>query len=261
MQYKDLQVNSILNKIVKKDKLFSGDYTLDPYKNCEFGCRYCDSSFEKTVYVKSNALEILDSELKKSKNGTIIVGSVHDPYQKIEKQLGLTRELLKIIQKHNFDCHILTKSNLVTRDMDILSSMKHSQVTISIISLDEDITDVFERNVPNSLERLKTVKKLNENGIKAGVAIIPLLPFITENEIEDILKIAKQNKARYILYKYLELKGDQKNIFFEIIKKFKPNLLEKYEKLYEDSYKPNNKYIANLNDKIEQHKKKYKIKK
>jgi len=251
MQHKQIKADSILSKIVKKDSLFSGDYTVDPYKNCEFGCLYCDSSFDKTIYVKKNAAEILDEELSESRKGTVIVGSVHDPYQKIEKEFGLTREILKIIGKHSFNCHILTKSTLVKRDIDILSKMSNSRVTISLISLDKNITGVFEKNVPSPMKRLKTVKKLNENGIKTGVALIPILPFIVEKNLEDIIEEIKKYKAKYLVYKHLELKGDQKNCYLEVLKEFNQSLVEKYEKLYENSYKPTDEYIDKVKNKIE----------
>ena len=100
MQYKQIQVDTVINKITNKDKLFKGDYTVDPYQNCEYGCRYCDSSFDKTIYIKNNALEIFEKEITQMQNGTIIIGSVHDPYQKTEEKHKLTRQILKIIKKH-----------------------------------------------------------------------------------------------------------------------------------------------------------------
>ena len=261
MQYKYIKANSILNNVTKKDGLFPGDYTIDPYKNCEYGCSYCDSSFDKTIFIKSNAAELLDTELSKSKRGIVIVGSVHDPYQKIEKELCLTRELLKIIEKHNFGCHILTKSNLVKRDIKILSKINKCQVTISLTSLNKKITNIFEKNIPDSFERLKTVNELNENGIQSGVALVPILPHIVEEELEEIIKEAKKHNAQYLVYKHLELKGDQKDHYLDLLKGFYPELVEKYKRLYENSFKPNEKYIQKLKNEIEGHCKKYKLEK
>ena len=111
MLYKQIKVDFLLNKITNKDKLFAGNYTIDPYQNCEFGCLYCDSSFDKTIFIKTNAAEILKKELETAKKGTIIVGSVHDPYQRAEEELEITRDLLKTIKKHEFSWHLLTKSD------------------------------------------------------------------------------------------------------------------------------------------------------
>ena len=97
MQIKTVKTDKILNRITKKDTLFHGDYTVDPYQFCDFGCIYCDSSYSNHVFVKTNAVELLDEELKETEKGRIIVGSVHDPYQKIEEKYQLTRNILETI--------------------------------------------------------------------------------------------------------------------------------------------------------------------
>lgn len=260
MNYKFINVDFLINKITTKDKIFGGNYTIDPYHNCEFGCSYCDSSLEKTVYIKKNAPEIFEKELKNIKKGTIIVGSVHDPYQQIEKKELITRKILEIIKKYNFSCHILTKSDLVLRDADIISEIKDSSITVSISSLKNDVTKFFEKNVPSPETRLKTIKKLYDLEIKTGMAIIPILPFIVDNELENIIKNAKKHNARYSLHKNLELKGDQKNCFLTILKEFKPYLISKYENMYKDNYLPDKKYIDEIKIKIEKICKKYGIK-
>lgn len=260
MNSKQVKVDFLLNKITSKDKLFGGEYTVDPYQNCEFGCRYCDSSFDKTIYIKSNAVELLEEELKDAIKGTIIVGSVHDPYQRLEKELQITRDILDIIKQNDFSCHILTKSNLVLRDLDIISKITNCTVTISLTALDQKIWKIFESNVPSPLTRLNVIEKLNDQGIKTGLAVIPTMPFITENELEDIIKSAAKHNAQYALHKHLELKGDQKICFFDIIDKHFPDLSKRYEMLYRDNYMPNNEYILKISDTINKLCNKYKIK-
>ncbi|KYK20824.1 hypothetical protein AYK21_05530 [Thermoplasmatales archaeon SG8-52-2] len=250
MEYKQINVDTLIKTITKKDTLFGGNYTIDPYQNCEYGCNYCDSSLEKKIYIKTNALEIFNKEIKQIKKGKIIVGSVHDPYQIAEKNFKITRNLLKLIHKNNFTCHILTKSNLVLRDLDILSKINKCFVTISLTSLNKKITNIFEKKVPFSEIRLDTIKKLSKSGITAGLAIIPILPYITDKEIEDILKLAKENNTSYILYKHLELKGDQRTLYFNILKKHFPGLLDKYKKLYHNSFHPDNDYIFRIKKEI-----------
>jgi DNA repair photolyase len=258
MEYKLINCNSFLKKITKKDMLFKGKYCTDPYQNCEFGCLYCDSSFEKTIYVKNNSVEILENELKTIEKGVIIIGSVHDPYQKAEKTYELTKKILITIKKYQFPCHILTKSTLIERDIDLLASI-NCMVTISIMSLDEKVFRIFEKNVPTPRERLRTLKTLSKNEIKTGIALIPLLPYITEDEIEHIIKKAKKNNANHILHKYLELKGEQKLFFSDIIKEHYPNLLSKYNNIYKNRLRPENKYINIFDKKIQKCCKKYKI--
>jgi len=248
MNYRTVQCDFLLNKITRKDKLFNGDYTLDPYQKCEFDCKYCDSAQSNTIYIKNNVQQILKRELETIRKGTIIIGSTTDPYQKAEEKYSTTRNLLKIVRQKKFPCHILTKSKLILRDIDILLSMVNNvMVTISIISVNDAVSDVFEKNLPSPSERLQIVKKLSEKGIKTGVAVIPVLPFIVEEELETIVKLAEKHRAYYVLHKHLELKGDQKNIFMKILEEFYSDLVEKYEKLYRDSYRPSEKYISKIN--------------
>ena len=257
MKYRLVVCDSLITKITKKDTLFGGVYTLDPYQNCEFGCLYCDSSFDSTIHVKSNAVELLEKEIQSLKKGTIIVGSVNDPYQEAEKKYRLTRDILKIIRKYDFPCHILTKSNLVLRDTDILTEIEDCKVTISLLSLNETISKLFEPLVPLPKERLQTVKTLSEMGIRTGVALIPVLQYIVDNEIEEIIQSASLHKAQYFMHKHLELKGDQKRCFLDIIAEHYPHFLSKYEDLYQDSTTPKEAYILELNEKIKVYSKKY----
>jgi DNA repair photolyase len=258
MPYKDITCRSLLKRITTEDLFFKGNYCLDPYQNCEFGCLYCDSSLDKTIYVKTNAAEILDEELQHVEQGVIILGHAHDPYQKIEEKHRVTRKLLGVIKKHGFSCHILTKSSLVVRDINILSKMK-SMVTISVTSLNTAVTDVFEKNVPSTRRRLQTVETLVEHGVEAGVALIPILPYIVDDELEEIIKNISMCKAQYMLYKHLELKGDQKRVFFDVMQRYFPHLISKYNQLYCYCFRPGGKYMEKINREIERHCKKYKL--
>jgi len=260
MKYKHVKYDSLITKISSKDLLFIGDYTLDPYQNCEFGCKYCDSSLDEIVYIKTNAVQLFEGEIEKIKKGIIIVGSVHDPYQEIEKEYRITRNLLEVIKEHDFPCHILTKSNLILRDIDILSKITKCMVTVSITSLDENVCDVFEENAPSPKERLQVVEKLSESRIKTGLAIMPILPFIVEEELEDIVEVVSKYKAEYILHKHLELKGDQKTVFLKTLGKFNSSLINMYEGLYKDSYMPDQTYILNIKDKMDRLCKIYRVK-
>jgi len=257
MEYKYINYDKIINKITNKDKFFHGNYIIDPYQNCEFGCKYCDSSFEKTIFIKNNFLQKTENEIKELSKGTIIIGSVVDPYQKIEENLKITRNLLKIIKKYQFNIHILTKSNLILRDIDILSKIKNKNVTISIISINEKISNFFEKNVPTSIERFELIKKLVDNKINTGLALIPILPYIIEPEIENVIKFALKFKSKYILYKFLELRGNQKLIFYNNLFNLDPTLLKKYKLLYKNNYLPNNKYIEFINHEIYKYCKKF----
>jgi len=252
MVYKQIIVDSVLKQITKKDELFNGNYTFDPYQNCEFGCLYCDSSLDKTIYIKTNAIELFKKDLNKLKKGTVVIGSVNDPYQNAEKNFEITRNILEILKQNNFSCHILTKSELVLRDIDILSKISNCYITISIISIKNSITNIFEKNAPTTKNRLKIIKKLSDKGIKTGLAIIPILPYLVEEEFENIVKSAKKYKAQYILFKPLELKGEQKKIYMNVLKNHRKELIDRYQKLYKNSYLPDDEYILQINKTLEE---------
>lgn len=258
MDYKLINCDSVIKKITKKDSLFHGNYCVDPYQNCEFGCHYCDSSFEKTIYVKANVVDVLKKELTQIKDGKIIIGSVHDPYQNTEKEFKLTKTILETLKEFNFSCHILTKSPLILRDIDLLSQLE-CMVTISISSLNDQVVRIFEPDVPSPNDRLRTVEHLRSQGIKAGVALIPMLPYIVESEIESIVKAARSVDAQYLLHKHLELKGDQERLFRNLIEAHYPNLLPKYDSLYDNDFNPRKEYIQELNAILSEYCKKYKI--
>jgi DNA repair photolyase len=249
MQYKNIYCSSALNKIIKKDTLFLGDYTIDPYQHCEFSCKYCDSSNKSIIYIKANSPQILEKELENNKTGLIVIGSVNDPYQNAELVTKTTRKLIKIILKKGYPCHILTKSDYILRDIDLISKFNNCYVTISILSSNNKISNIFEKNIISPLKRLEIVKKLTDYGINAGVAVIPVLPYLVEDDFEYIFKQAKKHKANYILHKYLELKGDQKYKILDFIASFKPDIIPKYLTLYKQSYKPSYEYIEKI-DKI-----------
>jgi DNA repair photolyase len=258
MGYKIINCDSVVKKIIKNDSLFHGNYCADPYQNCEFGCHYCDSSFEKTIYVKANVVDILKKELEQIKNGRIIIGSVHDPYQNTEKKYQLTRSILETLKQFDFPCHILTKSPLILRDIDLLSQLE-CMITISLSSLDDQVVRIFEPNVPSPNDRLQTVQTIRNQGIIAGVALIPILPYIVESEVESIVKAARNVDAQYLLHKHLELKGDQERLFRNLIEAHYPHLLPKYDVLYNNDFNPRKEYIQKLNSTLSGYCKKFKI--
>jgi DNA repair photolyase len=258
MYFKFINADSILKKITKTDILFHGDYCLDPYQNCEFNCQYCDSSQEKTIYIKKNIIEILKNEISSIPKGRIIIGSVHDPYQPAEKKYLLTQAILTVLRDCNFSCHILTKSPLVFRDVELISAL-NCYVTMSISSLDDHVVRIFEPQISSPSDRLHTIHKLRTHNIPAGIALIPILPYIVEPELETIVKSAHRNNAQYLLHKHLELKGDQKKHFMNIIQTHYPELIFNYTRLYTDSIGPDKKYVQTLNKTLLQYCKQFNI--
>ena len=237
VEYRWVSFPSVITSITNPDMLFHGDYTLDPYQKCDMGCIYCDSS-EGIVYIKSNVVEILSNEIDRVGNGTIIVGSVSDPYQRIESKEKLTQSIIKKLIDNNISFHMLTKSDLVLRDIDYMKEYKKVRITISISTMDNKISKIIEPNAPTPDKRLEVVKRLSETGIKTGVAIMPILPFITDKDVDRIVSKAKDNRASYIIYEYLELRGDNKDRFISFIDGHFPDVGRAYRELYRDGYKP-----------------------
>lgn len=260
MEYKDIHVQTLLKKITFNDKLFGGKYTLDPYQNCEFGCSYCDSSYDNTVCIKANAAEILKKELNDIKKDRVILGSVHDPYQPVEERTQLTRKILEIIKEYDIPVHILTKSPLILRDLDILTDLNDVLVTFTIITTNKQISNIFEKNVPSPIKRFQTIRELKNKDVETGMALIPILPYITENNVQELLEKAYHYKVDHIIYKHLELKGYQKEIVLSRLNQINPDLIKKYEILYHNRYYPPEKYLHQINNKIESICKEYGIK-
>lgn len=235
MIVKQIQVKQLINTITKKDTIFHGNYTLDPYQNCSFGCIYCDSTLEDTIFVKINAVNRLQQELPKLKKGRIIIGSVHDPYQPVEQSFQLTHQILETLAKTKFPVHILTKSTSILNDLNLIKKLTHPIVTFTILSLDKKIWKTIEPLTPSPLDRLQTMKTLANKGITTGVAIIPSFPFFAEQHIEALIQTAKEYNAKYILHKPLFLQGEQKQVFLKKIKTTYTQLYQKYSEIYEHS--------------------------
>lgn len=248
MHHKSIQQHHLIKKITRKDTLFKGDYTLDPYQNCEFGCTYCDSSYDDTIYVNINAADLLKKEVKHLKKKRVILGSVHDPYQPIEKNYEITRSLLHLLQQHDIPTHILTKSDLILRDLDILTTMKQVWITFSIPSLDHNIWHTFEGITPSPINRLQIMKTIAKKNITTGIAIIPILPFINDKYhlLDSLIKNATQHQASYVLHGYLELKGNQKTILFSLLKNYNSTFLPAYQQFYNKSIRPPTTYINKI---------------
>ena len=250
MKKKEIQSKFILKKITKYDSLFQGHYTIDPYQNCEFGCIYCDSTYENTLYILQNALDILKTELIDIPKKRIIIGSVHDPYQPAEETYKITRSIISFLTENNFPIHILTKSPLVLRDMDLLKKNEDVHVTFSFISNDSSIVSQIEKDAPPIISRFQAIKKLQKNNICSGVALIPILPGFIEESLDDIIAMTKSYQASYFLSEHLFLEGDQQRIFFDFIKQNYPTFLTLYKSIFKDSIFPDQIYQKKINNEI-----------
>ena len=218
---------------------------------------------------------------KKNEFGFIAVGSATDAYMQVEEEIGLTRELLEVILKHRFPVFISTKSGLIKKDLDLLKQIDENAVlpedlkenpgrgviiSFSFSTLDEKLAKQIEPGAPAPQIRLETLKLCSDNGFLCGVNAMPLLPFITDTdeEIEKIVVAAKQYGASYILIAGLTLFGnderDSKQLVFKYLRNNYPEVLDKYEKMYNSAYYAPGQYQQQLKKRADALCEKYKIK-
>ncbi len=186
------------------------DFALNPYFGCSHSCLYCYAPFVlhqprndwgKTVKAKVNVAKILACEVRK-KAGVIGIGTVTDPYQEGEERLQLTRKCLMELLKADLPISILTKSPLVVRDVDLLSKLRKAEVGVTITTQFDDLASRFEPGAPPPSERLRAVKQLIVAGIDTYVLIGPILPGITDKDLEDFFhKIALTGVKRVMVDK------------------------------------------------------------
>lgn len=254
MQVKEIIAKSILRKNKKIESWFLTQYGMNLYRGCMHNCVYCDGRSEKyqvngefgeDVIVKINAIELLRRELDPKrkrtpfKKGYIGVGGgVGDSYQPVEKKYQLTRKTLHILYEKKFPVHVLTKSTLVQRDIDILKKINEQNraiVSFSFSSADDRISSIFEPGVPPPSERLETLRIFKEAGISCGMYLMPVIPFITDNpkQIENTVRKAKEACVDFIIFSGMTLKdGRQKDYFMNILKKKYPDLMVDYYNIY-----------------------------
>lgn len=250
VEFFTLPVRSLLNRCDVPRMPFS--WTINPYRGCEFACKYCYArytheflelrdgvDFERKIYVKQNGAWMLRRDLKQVKPGEeIAIGTATDPYQPAERRYGVTRAILEEFARHHgFDIGIVTKSNLVLRDLDVLREVsRHNRlfVNLTITTLNTDLARILEPRAPRPDLRLEAMRKLNEAGVAAGVICAPVLPGITDSprDLEHLVRAVAQAGGKYIFANPLFLKPCSAAIFLPFLEKEFPQLVESYRQRY-----------------------------
>jgi DNA repair photolyase len=244
MEY--IKTRTIMTKSDQGNRWFGIDYHMNLYKGCSFGCIYCDSrsdahtrDFDK-IRSKENVLEILEAELaSKSVKGVVSFGTLSDPYNKEEKKCEITRGALELIKKYGFGVSIDTKSDLILRDIDLLKDIQKNNnviIKISITTTDDELAKFLEPKVISTTKRLEVVKKLRENGIYAGILLMPVLPFVTDSEenIKSCVKASFDVGAKFIYTKMgVTLRKNTREYYYQHIDKKYPKLSLDYQGVYE----------------------------
>lgn len=211
----------------------SFDRSINPYRGCEHGCIYCYArpshtylghsaglDFETKIYAKPNAAALLERELSQSRYqpGTIALGSNTDPYQPIERERGITRQILGVLARTRHPVGIVTKSALVERDIDILAPMAHAglvKVALSVTTLDRRLARAMEPRASTPDKRLAAMRRLADAGIPVAVMVAPVIPALNDHEIEAILAAAQAAGATEAGYVALRLPLEIKELFRE----------------------------------------------
>ena len=209
------------------------EQSINPYRGCEHGCIYCYArpthcflghsaglDFETKLYAKGNAAELLERELADPRYVPkyIALGAVTDPYQPIEREHRITRAVLEVLDRTNHPVGIVTKSALVTRDIDILAAMARRnlvKVAVSLTTLDRTIARKMEPRAATPPRRLDAIRALSAAGVPVAVMVAPIIPAITDSEIERIMAAAYAAGAREAGYVLLRLPLEIKELFRE----------------------------------------------
>ena len=216
------------------------DHSINPYRGCEHGCIYCYArpshaylglspglDFETRLFYKPDAASLLRAELARPGYvcKPIMLGANTDPYQPVEKRLGVTRAILEVLAEHKHPVSVITKSALVVRDIDLLARMASERlagVAVSITTLDPEVKRTLEPRTAAPAARLRAIKALSDTGVPVGVMVAPVIPAITDHELEAILEAAAEAGAKCAGYVLLRLPYEVKDLFREWLAEHHP---------------------------------------
>lgn len=230
-QYNEVTAASLVNKVESPDVGML--YSMNPYMGCEHGCAYCYArnaheylgysagiDFEQKIFVKKNAPELLRKFLMKPgwECKPLSLSGNTDCYQPAEQKFRITRKLLEICYEFRQPVGIISKNSFLLNDLDLLQKMAALDlvsVIMTINSLNEDLRRAMEPRTTTANQRLRVIKTLSEAGIRSGVMAGPMIPGLNDHELQDILKAASDNGARFSAYTFVRLNGSVKKIFHE----------------------------------------------
>ncbi len=278
VEYFTLPSKSLLNRCVSKRQM-PFTWTINPYRGCEFGCRYCYArythefmemrdgmEFEQKIYVKQHAADLLRQELRKVKpHESIALGTATDPYQPAERRYEVTRAILEEFSRHRgYELGIVTKSNLVARDLDLLIQVAQSNrlsIHITITTLDVNLARILEPRAPRPDLRLDAVRVLAQSGIRIGISCSPVVPGITDSpgDLEALIRAAAESGADYVFANPLFLKPCSAAIFIPFLEQNFPHLAENYRQRYQDRAFLPPAYAKRLSQLITRLRQKYKL--
>ena len=259
MKIKIIKAKSILNK----SKL-SGGYTLNPYVGCSHGCAYCynqefiqrlrpNQKWGQFLDIKVNAPEILKKEVQKRPKNWVFFSTITDPYNHFEKKYQITRSCLEILLKYQWPISILTKSDLILRDIDLLKKFKEKEIGFTLTSLSPKIAKILESKTSLPAERITALEKIHQAGIPTYAFIGPILPYLTD--LSAIFKTLK-GKADEIWLDSLNTRGANWQNLKHVLKENWPELAPKYENIF---FKNKQAYESKLEQQVRKLSQEFKI--
>ena len=247
---REIHAKSLLSRVRGIDTWFGLDYGMNLYRGCQHRCVYCDSrsacyeieDFDGEILVKTNAIDLLRDELpRKRRRGIIGTGSMNDPYMPLEETVNLTGRALEVVAEHGFGVHVITKSDLVLRDIPLLKKIARvsAVVSLTVTTIDDDLSRMLEPGAPTSSARLRALKRLAEEGIETRIVLTPVLPFIedTIENVEAIVEEARRCGVKTIIAAFgVTLRDRQRDHFYRCLDAAFPGVRERYEAQYGESY-------------------------
>jgi len=253
-----------VHKVISKS-ILSSKGNMNLYRGCTHGCIYCDSrslcynmnhQFED-IEVKENALELLEDTLKRKRNKSMIfTGSMSDPYIPQEKDLKMTRKTLEIVLKYGFGISLLTKSDLILRDLDLIKKINEKSkcvVQMTLTSSEDKLSKIIEPNVCTTSRRVEVLKIFNQHNIPTVVWLGPILPYLldTEENINNLIDMIIDAKVKAVVYFGIgmTLRAGNREYYYHNLDKYFPNLKQIYINQYKDNYEvmsPNSSYLNSI---------------
>jgi DNA repair photolyase len=278
VEYFSLPTKSLLNRCVSNRQM-PFTWTINPYRGCEFGCRYCYArythefmemrdrlEFEQKIYVKQHAAQLLRQELHKvKKDEPIALGTATDPYQPAERRYEVTLGILEeFARNRGLELGIVTKSNLVVRDLDLLCEIgQHNKLSVhvTITTLNPDLARILEPRAPRPDLRLDAVRTLSAAGVRVGLSCSPVVPGITDSpaDLEALMRAASETGADYVFANALFLKPCSAAVFLPFLEANFPHLAGNYRQRYQNRAFLPSSYTKPLSELIAKLREKYKL--
>jgi len=248
---REIRAKTIVSRVSDIDTYFGLDYGMNLYRGCQHHCIYCDSrslcygieDFDGEVLIKTNAIDLLRDELpRKRRKGVIGTGSMHDAYMPIEEKVELTKRALEAIAEFGFGVHVVTKNDLVLRDLPILKKISRyhtAAVSLTITTIDDELAKKVEPGAPPSSARFRALKELSKAGIETRIALMPSLPFIedTEENVAAIVEEARRCGVKTVVPWFgMSMRDRQRAHFYAKLDELFPGLKERYTETYGEAY-------------------------